>query len=344
MYIEKLVEIFSEVKRVLRNDGTLWIVIGDSYAGSGKAGSNPEYQKKHTQFGQTERKERFGIPQSAKKIGLKPKDLIGIPWMLAFALRNDGWYLRKEIIWNKNAMPESVKDRPTNSHENIFLLAKSGSASFWVHRDLTLKDRVYKKPDPDYRWIHKETKEELSTDPQDKENYKRINLWRGNDYYYDYNSILEVATGYDGRKDTFFKGSKKYKDSTHTFHKRGHGRWHNKITGKTGDGHSGYFDAEGKPRFYLSNDIPARNKRSVWNVNTESFKGAHFAVFPQLLIKDCIKAGCPEGGIILDPFAGSNTTGIVARKQNKNYISIELNPEYIDLAKKRMREELGIWE
>jgi len=287
LYIEKLVEIFREVKKVLRKDGTLWIVIGDTYWSSGGASRHHGYTDPKYKNG---RKIEYFEPQCYPHKLIKRKDLIGIPWMLAFALRADGWWLRSDIIWNKNAMPEAVKDRPTKSHEYIFLLSKSAK------------------------------------------------------YYYDYKSILEVATGYDGRKDTFFKGSKKYKDSGYTFHGRGYERWPNKITGNTGDGHSGYFDAEEKPRFYTVNNIPARNKRSVWNVNTESYSGAHFAIFPQRLIWPCIKAGCPEGGIILDPFAGTNTTGIVARKQNKNFISIELNPDYIKLAEQRMNEELGIWK
>ena len=125
-YVSKMVEVFREVKRVLRKDGTLWLNLGDSYAGSGKAGNNPEYQKRHIQFGKIEIKERRGKPTPSKKIGLKPKDLVGIPWMVAFALRADGWYLRQDIIWHKpNPMPESVTDRCTKAHEYIFLFSKS---------------------------------------------------------------------------------------------------------------------------------------------------------------------------------------------------------------------------
>jgi DNA modification methylase len=126
LYVEHLVEIFSEVNRILKPDGTIWVNIGDSYAGSGKAGSNPEYHKKHTQFGKLEIPQRFGMPTGAKSIGLKPKDLVGIPWKTAFALQKDGWYLRSDIIWHKpNPMPNPVKDRPTTSHEYIFLLSKN---------------------------------------------------------------------------------------------------------------------------------------------------------------------------------------------------------------------------
>ncbi len=125
-YVAKMVEVFREVRRVLRGDGTLWLNLGASYAGSGKAGRNPEYQRRHTQFGQTERKERLGIPIPAKAIGYKPKDLVPTPWMVAMALRQDGWWLRQDIIWHKpNPMPSSVTDRPTKAHEYIFLLSKS---------------------------------------------------------------------------------------------------------------------------------------------------------------------------------------------------------------------------
>jgi DNA modification methylase len=148
-YIQKLVDVFREVKRVLKDDGTLWINIGDSYNGSGKAGNNPEYQNKHTEFGKSSKhSERFGNPTNIKN--LKPKDLIGIPWMLAFALRSDGWFLRQDIIWSKtNPMPESVTDRCTKSHEYIFLLSKNKQYYFdnesikepTVTYDNTLRDR-----------------------------------------------------------------------------------------------------------------------------------------------------------------------------------------------------------
>jgi DNA modification methylase len=266
-YVEKMVEVFREVKRVLRKDGILWLNLGDTYAGSGKAGNNPEYQKRHMQFGKIEIKERMGKPIPSMKIGLKPKDLVGIPWMVAFALRADGWYLRQDIIWHKpNPMPESVKDRCTKAHEYIFLLSKSRH------------------------------------------------------YYYDQEAIKEPAA-YDGRKDTLLKGSPKYEKGVlpgqvaHSMAARGHERWKKNERGE-----------------YV------RNKRSVWTIPTKPFKEAHFATFPEKLIEPCILAGCPEGGIVLDPFMGSGTTAVVALKHNRNYIGIELNPEYIKIAEKRVSE------
>ena len=258
-YIERLVQVFREVRRVLKDDGILWIVIGDSYNGSGKAkGANLDgclqETNKHAQQTKT-----------TNIKGLKSKDMIGIPWELAFALRADGWWLRQDIIWSKpNPMPESVTDRCTKSHEYIFLLSKSRQ------------------------------------------------------YYFDHKIIMEPAT-YDGRKDTRMKGSHKYSQEgvtglpVQTFAARGLERWQK--------------DDEGN---YL------RNKRSVWTINTKPFFGVHFAVFPSNLVRPCIQAGSREGGIVLDPFFGSGTTGEVAIEEGRDYIGIELNPAYVVLAEKRL--------
>jgi DNA modification methylase len=258
-YIENLVAVFREVHRVLTDTGTLWIVIGDSYAGGG-GGNYGDGLSSH-QGGQhlTNVRNKKGWLSDSR---LKPKDLIGIPWMLAFALRADGWYLRQDIIWSKgNPLPESVRDRCTKSHEYIFLLTKSQK------------------------------------------------------YYFE--KMLEPAM-YDGRKDTRMKGSHKYSQnttglSTQTFAARGHERWQR--------GENGEF---------------LRNKRDVWQVNTKPFKDAHFAVFPEALIAPCILAGCPKGGVVLDPFIGSGTTAIVALKNDRHYVGIELNPEYIEIVERRM--------
>ncbi|EFV24481.1 DNA methylase [Bacteroides sp. 4_1_36] len=258
-YIQKLVDVFREVKRVMKDDGTLWINIGDSYNGSGKAGNNPNYWSKHTAFGKLANKSTFGYP--VKVTSCKPKDLIGIPWMLAFALRADGWYLRQDIIWSKpSVMPESVKDRCTKSHEYIFLLSKNKT------------------------------------------------------YYFDSNAIAEPATSFD----TIIRD----RDIT----KLNNAPRRSKMKG------------------LIHNDYLTRNKRSVWTVATQPLREAHFATYPEKLIVDCIKAGCPESGIVLDPFMGSGTTAVVARKLDRNYIGFELNPDYVCLAKKRISEELGIFK
>ena len=256
-YVAKMVEIFREVRRVLRDDGTLWLNLGDSYAGQAKAGDkrfgNPEFNKNRPS------RERTKTPGKAVPPGLKPKDLIGIPWMVAFALRADGWHLRQDIIWHKpNPMPESVKDRCTKAHEYIFLLAKSAQ------------------------------------------------------YYYDNEAIKEDAKP---------ESEKRYKSTFHTGKKEISGQ------GRPGNASNtpGYKKWTGK-----------RNKRSVWTVTTKPFKGAHFAVFPPTLVEPMVKAGCPEKGIVLDPFMGSGTVAEVALKLNRRFIGIELNPEYCKIAKNRI--------
>lgn len=240
-YIDRLVAVFSEVKRVLKNNGTLWVNIGDSYwSGKGKT-----------------------RPTDGQHPVIKPKDLIGIPWMLAFALRADGWYLRQDIIWHKPApMPEAVKDRCTKSHEYIYLLSKS------------------------------------------------------NKYFYDYKAIAEKSIWAD--KDSRFK------------------------TGPTQSARSLNSEYQCSRQGVFRKD-GLRNKRDVWTENTSSFKGAHFAVFPEKLIAPCIKAGSKENDIVLDPFLGSGTTAVVSRKLNRNFTGIELNPEYGELANNRLREELGLF-
>lgn len=287
-YIESLCDVFSEVRRVLTPQGTLWLNIGDSYNGN-KVGNTEVVKNKKVSESNYFHKKLWG--------GAKPKDLIGIPWMLAFTLRSQGWYLRQDIIWHKgNPLPESVTDRCTKSHEYIFLLSKSQK------------------------------------------------------YYFDYEAIQEEATGYDGRKDTMMKGSKKYdtqimpNQSVQSMARNGHERWKFKSKNCQYDGqrpNSMHLARETG----LSDEVyPVRNKRDVWTVNTKPCKEAHFATYPFELIKPCILAGCPENGIVLDPFMGSGTTAIVARSLNRNYLGVELNPEYIKIAHKRLEKHLGMFQ
>lgn len=263
-YISRLVEVFREVKRVLRDDGILWINIGDTYNGAKKGNTEIYKHKTCSDANQNFRKKLWN--------GAKPKDLIGIPWMLAFALRADGWYLRQDIIWAKNnPMPESVKDRCTRSHEYIFMLTKSRK------------------------------------------------------YWFDHEAMQEPASGYDGRKKTTHNGSPKRENMN------------------LPDGvHEQSMVRGGHERWSFKENVPMRNKRDVWQVSVcSTVKEAHFAVFPKELIEPCILAGCPEGGWVLDPFNGSGTTGIVAVQNNRNYIGIELNPEYIEITKRRIEKEIG---
>ncbi len=257
-YIEKMVEVFRAVRRVLRDDGTVWLNLGDSYAASTKGSGGTA---KGTLSGGGGQSTNAGSFYDAKfdlqAAGLKPKDLCGIPWRVALALQADGWYLRQDIIWHKpNPMPESVRDRCTKAHEYIFLLAKSPK------------------------------------------------------YYYDHEAIKEPATGRNpGNKR--HKGKEAYD---------GGDEHHRTKAGLTSVGAK-----------------ETRNKRSVWTVAPKAYKGAHFAVFPPDLIEPCVLAGCPEGGIVLDPFMGSGTTAMVARDNGRRYLGCELNPEYSTLQEERLK-------
>lgn len=289
-YIGKLVNVFREVKRVLKDDGTLWVNIGDSY-NTGPTGSIHS-DKQKTNAGSCD------MTHTKKLVAeCKPKDLIGIPWMLAFALRNDGWYLRQDIIWHKpNPMPESVSDRCTKSHEYIFLLSKNSS------------------------------------------------------YYFDSEAIEEPAN-YDGRSDTLLKGSNKYSDGSYmqnqnsqTFASGAHERWKFKPSDKYKnlqyDGQTPNTIHKLRAEGVQDGMYAVRHKRDVWTVSTKPYKGAHFATYPEELIEPAILAGCKKDGIVLDPFSGSGTTGVVALRNDRKYIGLELNKEYVDLSIKRIEESL----
>ncbi len=281
-YILRLLVVFREVYRVLKADGTLWINIADSYAGSGKGASNyQDNAKKYLQG--TNRGMLAHKLKSYPQNGIKAKDLMGIPWELALALRNDGWYLRQDIIWQKpNPMPESVKDRCTKSHEYVFLLSKSRR------------------------------------------------------YYFDYEAIKEPCVGFDktsprGSKGTLMPNSGRRKGNSKTF--RGGGIYTNNRSFMNSS------SAERNSHGNKDNPTGLRNKRSVWTVATQGLKGLgepHFATFPEKLIEPCILAGCPENGTVLDPFAGSGTTGVVAKKNNRGFIMIDINAMYCDLQRGRL--------
>jgi site-specific DNA-methyltransferase (adenine-specific)/site-specific DNA-methyltransferase (cytosine-N4-specific) len=215
-YIADLVQLLREARRTLADDGTLWLNIGDSYTSGGRTWRDTDAKNKGRAM-----KYRAPTPE-----GLKSKDLIGVPWKLAFALQADGWYLRSDIIWNKpNCQPESVKDRPTRAHEYIFLFSKSEK------------------------------------------------------YYYDWQAIMESA-------------------------------------------------ADQKQK--------SKNRRTVWNINTEPYLGSHFAVYPKALVRLCVAAGSKKNNRILDPFFGSGTTGVVCNELGRDCVGMELNVEYADLARERL--------
>lgn len=289
-YVAKMVSVFREVRRVLCDDGTLWLNLGDSYAGYW----GDKYA--HKPFGE-DRTPDESTPcnkQSPdfKSCGFKPKDLVGIPWMAAFALRADGWYLRQDIIWHKpNPMPESVADRCTKAHEYIFLMSKR----------------------------------------------KR--------YYYDAEAIKEDSVTCDIRRPYGSPGANaldKREQPQGQGRPRTAGKWSKEDAQSSGRRiveNVKLARAAGAPH-----DSPFgtnRNRRSVWTVATTPFPGAHFATFPPKLIEPCILAGCPVGGTVLDPFGGSGTVGMVAENNGRNSILIELNPKYVEMAKRRTAQ-IGI--
>jgi DNA modification methylase len=266
-YVAKMVAVFREVRRVLRDDGTLWLNLGDSYAsdpGKGGSGTPNGRNGRGENYGRAMRagagradgivdergqRNRDGTPTGH---GLKAKDLVGIPWRVAFALQADGWYLRSDIIWSKpNPMPESVTDRPTKAHEYLFLMSKAAR------------------------------------------------------YWYDAEAINERAE-FIGPNGPGRKGS----PSEQNFYR---------ICGRNGE------DGD-----------RTRNRRTVWTIATQPYPEAHFATYPEKLVEPCVLAGCPVSGLVLDPFAGSGTTGAVAYRLGRKFVGIELNPEYAAMAERRI--------
>ncbi len=271
-YIDRLTDVFMEVHRVLKPEGTLWVNIGDSYATGTIAARQ---QSPNAGVGANRPEAQNSVPRLGTPDGCKTKDLLGIPWMLAFSLRSAGWYLRQDIIWHKpNPMPESVTDRCTKSHEYIFLLSKSER------------------------------------------------------YYFDYEQIQEDATTMENRPAGVVRNRKFGYNSKQNRHPEAY-----------------LMSGTNKQGEVSADDMPTgkRNKRDVWSVNTKPDLNAHFAVYPEELIRPCILAGCPKGGVILDPFMGSGTTARVARHWGRHYVGFELNPDYIDIIRKKSNVEVDMF-
>lgn len=323
-YVANLVAVFREVRRVLRDDGTLWLNLGDSYANDTKWGGSTG-GKHVTELHDT------NVGRGKRNTGLKAKDLVGIPWRVAFALQADGWYLRQDIIWSKpNPMPESVKDRCTKAHEYIFLLAKSAkyyydaqaiaepiteiteSSIERLNQDVenqTGSLRVPGKTNGPMKAVGKGKLTRGAYDPPGQSPHSNARAsWNGSRFD-------------DGKNLTVHPNVGKNRDN-------GSDRVHGNLPGRD-DGGAACNDAKKL----------CRNKRSVWTVTTQPFKDAHFATFPPKLIYPCILAGCPERGTVLDPFCGSGTVGEVAELHGRNSILIELNAKYVKMAKRRTAQQ-----
>jgi len=272
-HIDVLLEVFREVRRVLKPTGTFWLNYGDCYATAPNGRAAADIKNDDRTFRDK--------PYSTVVEGLKPKDLVGMPWRLALALQADGWWLRNDIVWKKpNPMPESVEDRLVRAHEYIFLLAKQPK------------------------------------------------------YYFDYKAIMEDCVNGDPEAPRGSKGTARpNKGLRKTF--RGGGAY----TGRQSFDNSAQAGNEthgNKP-----NPLMKRRKRDVWDISTVGYREAHFATFPPKLVKPCILAGCPWGGVILDPFGGAGTTALVANQNGRNAMLIELNPEYAEIARRRLKGMQG---
>jgi len=257
-YVEHLVEVFREVRRVLREDGTLWLNLGDTYAQARGHGHWENRKDKGDEHGQ--KVVRRWAEMGAEDLGLKPKDLVGIPWRMAFALQADGWYLRSDVIWAKtNPMPESVADRPTKAHEYVFLMSKSAR------------------------------------------------------YFYDLEAIREpVSANWEHGA-----GAPMPELGAHVL-----------TEGRKGHQAKRTYDT---PK--------GANRRTVWSIGTQPFPGAHFAVMPPALVEPCVLAGSRVGDTVLDPFSGSGTTGMVALSHGRDYVGIDINSDYLELARARLLGE-----
>lgn len=339
--INELVDVFREVKRVLRSDGTLWLNLGDSYTGSGKGG-NPEgssHKKQATNTGSLSVKDNIArsknIPRGSGRWGggnvsvegLPRKNLIGVPWRVAFALQEDGWILRQDIIWSKpNPMPESVTDRCTKAHEYMFLLSKS--EKYYFDQEAILEPMAASSVARLSQNIEDQTGS-TRVPGKTNGNMKAVGPRFGGNKYGDderEESRTKLGNVYTGRKP---KGNAK------TF--RGGGSY---TKGQSFDNSA---TVERESHGNAPNETGLRNPRSVWTIATQPFKEAHFATFPQKLIEPCIKAGCPEGGLVLDPFGGAGTTGLVCDRLQRNALLMELNPEYATIAKRRIGLDSGMF-
>lgn len=294
LYVQHMVQVFRAVWRVLRDDGTLWLNLGDSYAYAGGAGLQGARGQR---FGRRHTQEPL-LRHRASDGGTKPKNLMGVPWRVALALQDDGWFLRSEIIWSKPApMPESVRDRPTRAHEHIFLLTKSGAPQFWVHRD---GKGTRSRPAAEYRWVHKDWGVEVPIAPdnwRDKESpWKRINLWTAHDYFYDADAVREpISAAVEARpyKQVFNSAREDVGQPGASPPRRGCVTKRGFLEGAHGTaGH----DGNGMRMPDKWSNPAGRNMRTVWEIGPEPCPDAHFATFPSEIPRRAILAGTSAAG------------------------------------------------
>lgn len=323
-FVAELVAVLREVRRCLRADGTLWLNLGDTYVSNPKGARNGQAKS-----GLTSTRTQENSPPGRKRArfeGLKTKDLIGIPWMVAFALRADGWFLRQDIVWHKtNTMPESVKDRFTKAHETLFLLSKSANYYF----DFEAVTEPAEKGFADSRFETGKTAEHQhgrgSTRARSGNKRRKDGVERG----------CPEGTGSNVCSSIPWEGDTRRRRSVWSIATRALG-----LDMCTACRH--VFDRSGYSRLERRPD-PAKPDRELvrCECGREDAWLSHFATFPPELVDPCIRAGSPEGATVLDPFGGAGTTGLVAERLGRESIMVELNPDYADLARHRIRTEKG---
>ena len=362
-HLDNLVEVFREVRRVMRPDATLWLNYGDAYANDAKWGGSTGGKHNKRLHGKT------GIGRAKRKTGFKPKDLMGLAWRVAFALQDDGWYLRRDIIWHKtNPMPESAKDRPTTAHEYLFLLSKksryyydqeaikepvSGTANARTAKHNTAASRK-ERANPDAK--HTATKE-----TRGMRSGPFVAGWANNSPTYSDQDPRyakrkrAVPPSHEGHEETSHRSldDPKYDKRRRCTPKDVDGRcarlgrapgWRREpgVGPKTTEAGSGIKNNESM-QAALVDLVETRNCRSVWTFPTAPFLGTHFATFPPALCERPIKAGCPEGGVVLDPFAGVGTVGLVANRLGRDAILVEISPEYAEMARARIIDDAPLF-
>jgi DNA modification methylase len=313
-YLARIVDVFEQVRRVLTLDGTCWVNMGDKYAQTGRGGIGTASTLTGGRRSQEQSRAEH-VTEKRVPIGLKNKDLIGLPWRVAFALQAAGWYLRSEIIWHKPApMPESCVDRPTRSREQVFLLAKRSRYFYDA--------AAVREPTTDGRAIR-------------EEEYTRLNSKR------------------DGQREQ----TRRLVPISGWMHKPGASHHAHRLTAADRQvmrcfSRKRATDANPRQQPIEANDdgtakyserSTLRNRRTVWAIASVPFKGGHYATFPPKLVEPCILAGCPRGGVVLDPFMGAGTTGVVALRHGRRFIGIEINPEYAELARRRIVEDVPLY-
>lgn len=353
-HIQNIVELFRAMKPKLKDSATIWLNYGDSYAATVNGTKVKDIKNDDRGF--------VDKPFSTIQGSLKPKDLVMIPNRIAIALQDDGWWIRSEIIWHKpNPMPESAKDRPTSCHEKIWLITKS--KKYYYDADAIREPLVSSltnvkiKLDGNIKNVFGKYK----TDENEKKHRQGMSKTRGSKlvetrpklpsqkefvkYLREKTTLKDLVENTDIKKTTIEHW---FRNDEVGFAFPSVEDW-NKIKDLIDDWTEKFNNFDYALTYVethldeIKNNPLGKNKRNVWTITTKPCKEAHFATFPKDLVEPCIKAGCPENGIVFDPFGGSGTTGIVAKLLNRKAILSELNPEYIKIAKIRINKEFGMF-